>query len=736
MAATGRADLQGVELIRAIFASGHVVGAKDRPDIYELVPGELLTAHTARLIRIKQLYEELMALAPADFADDARRAAIDGYVREFAELAHDVIDMYTEGGMLPSFAVNYLVRTAYAMEDASAVRMDFDVSRLNALDDTNALGDEFIPETGYWLNDSIVSDAGLFRLFGYSQPVAMRYPERTSFAVFGKNGERGANFVECVLDKLQGFEGDMRGTLVGIQAAGFIPPAVDVPNLRPRASVYHTTIRLKDFMNRYMRKHGLISPSQVPRHKIIEHVLGEMRRLAAEAVFLKAHMREKADIESGFAVFEPSDLPADRSPLRVRLDEYKRRGIGTIPYGRFGFQDEKDPAVRAYLELPDVALNLRDITSPMLGNQDDSIERGEGRGGGAIEHVAHWTNRFLREPALAENPMFMHLFQKEVNNLAILALNMGEEARREFRYTPTMKSTRRVRGQNADFFVEQIAMMNALFEKVGYDGVYYDTLAMVEVDDGRAFGRAFHNTDRVDTKFQIIKKLLFDIASEMGMLPPIVAAEGDQIRVAFSSRRMDGTAVDSEAYLRRYQSTVKDWYKKRGLVFQTDAKIYDGPAMYRRPVWYDGGDTFVASDERPEGLDPFKKPVTVTVVWGKIQRPKTKEDAKILNEMVRLGFRFVGTDGKRSNQWNCPYRKEGFARLPAQLIAAASAVAAVPMGFVAPLVCSRASSVSGLAGPLFRFPQMEGAGIASPYGGAWFSAPFATSFIRPTVSFR
>lgn len=715
------------EFLAGIYSSMHVIDVRDRLHLYDLVPDFMLTAHTSRIKRIGELWDYFMDLKPVDFERQPQQ--IKSRAELLEKLSRRIADVYTENDFLPNFAVNRLIRAAYAGEDITAVRFDWDISRLNAMDETGTLADEFIPEVGDWLRTKIVDDPGVRELFAGDPPVAIRLPERTSFAMFGSNSEKGARLVNFLIGRMGTFEEDMQRAMIAHQREGWISPDVDLDSFSPRATIHHTTIRLKDFMHEYARANGYESIEDVPRHIVVEHALSELRRLAAQTTFLKAYSPAYAVRIGGLFVYDDDALPK-ADPADVAYESLKYfidNGRGSIPFGRFGYQDEADPETRAMLEHPEVAENMTYLSGQMGGGK-----------GGAMEHFNFWISAFLANPKFARRPQAFGLFKREVENLARLVLNLGEEGRREYRYPSMMKSTRRISGEGADFFMEQVGMMNNLVDSMGQSGVKYDILAMVEVDDGRAFGMSYPTVDGVDGKFQIIKKLIFDTAVEMGMFPPVIAAEGDQIRLAIPSMKMDGSRIEPEDFLGRYQKNVRGWYEERKFYFQPFAKVKEGQRVDRIPVWMNGEGGFRVSEEIPEGFEPFRKVVTVTVAWTWMPDMSTAEGARQANERVRLGFKYIDKVGKTQKG---PFVKEGLVRLPDDYRNGRTFHPGQGTGNPVPSSMGGGGSGGFLPGPCNRFPTADATsfmlGSQQTFVGA-ASMPFARPpmvGIFPNISF-
>lgn len=765
------------ELIDAIFDSMHVLSVRQRLGLYGLIPDVYLTEHTKRMKKIGRIWTQLGLVEPSDFK--VRSNDIEEATKQLIRLAYDVMGLYTQNGSLPHFAMRRLIKSAYAGEDVTAVRFDWDVSRLNKTDTTGSLADEFIPHVDGWLRTGIINSADLYALFGNIPPEAAQFPERTSFAIFGSNGRKSGMFVGYILNRLRLLEEDTRIELLESQENGYLSSDVEIMAVKPRAIIYHKILQLKDFMHAYVRENGLNSLEEVPRYKVIEHIMGQLDLLAAETTFVKTHAVADAVRIGGLLVYGPSALP-DRGHAKFDLlERFRKTGRGNVPFGRYGYQDEKDPRTRVKLEHPDVARDIRDLSSPMritrtvdndriwdwvegmqkaLAEDQDTVMAKDFPGdvyelqqdeypedvyelykeeGGAIEHLWHWVDAFTRDPELAEREDLFGLFKRELANVATLVLNMGEEARREFRFTSTFKSTRRIDGEKADFFVEQMSLMNGLLAKLGYKDTRYDVLAMVEVDDGRAFGMSYPKADHVDGQFQIIKRLLFDVSKNMGLFPPVVAAEGDQIRVAFSSMSRKGTRFNPKIYLKKYQAAVKEWYEARGLSFQAYAKIEDGDAVLRIPVWVNDEGEFHTGEKAPEGFYGYKKVVTVTVAWTLTPDLKTESDATTLNSRVRMGFRYVDAVGKRKNAHGCPYRKQGLSRIPEGYFAAEALRGGVGAGGGSSRVkgpCFR--SMPSMSMPVSQFgvpmaaPSMLSAGMLAGFHPMAMSMQSSNGFLR------
>lgn len=626
----------------------------ERLELYRHSPPHLRTAHTDRLLKIGDLWKYFKSLKPEDFKKRSQK--IREAASELKELTFDVIDLYTEGRLLPIFGVSRLTNEAYRGRDATAIRFDFDIGTLNRLvDPTGSLADEFIPAIGDWFNDKIVSDRQAFYLFGEQPLTVIRLPERTSFVVIGPNSEEGKELVNFVTSELKYFTWDMQNRLLEAQKKGRIAPDVDISAFEPTATAHYTTIHLKGFMEEYRSNHNLSPIRKIPRYKVVNHVLDELRRLAGETTYLKAYPpAEPAIVVGGFFVYGDEALPKESEPMYQSLTEFIGGGRGFIPFGRFGFQDEKDPETRFIHEYRDIPHHLGDIYSQSRGGRK-----------GALEYFLQMVDSLTLHPALARTPK-LDLFRKTTDSLVMLVLNIGEEARRDSKFPSPVKSIRTWSKEPADFFLEQVGSLEYLSLE-GLKGVKYDILATVEVDDGRSFTTQHPIVSLIDEDFQRIKWLIFDIEKEMELYPPVVAAEGDQIRVAVPSVTKNGVKLMPEDILKYYQQRVHRWFADKQ--FQPYAKVVgeDGE-LVRLPIWVDkeSGELKVA-DRQPKKYVPWEKALTVTISYtempdlSKLGSASEASGAEKANRKIHLMFKYIDKNLKAQNG---PFVKEGFGRLP------------------------------------------------------------------------
>jgi len=402
-AGTVTTTMPGEELLSGINSSMHVLDANDRLLLYGLVPDHMLTEHSARMRRIGELWKFFKNLKPADFAK--HQGLIRPAAMELVALSRRIAKVYTEDNLLPNFAMSRLMRAAYDGEDITSVRFDWDISRLNAVDETGTLADEFIPEVGDWLREKVIKHPDVHSLFDGDLPVAIRLPERSSFALFGSNSERGARLVKFLIGQLGRFQEDMQAKLSESRDSGWISPDVDISEFTPRATIHHTTIRLKSFMHGYVEEHGLESINEVPVHVVVDHILSELRRLAGQTTYLKAHSPADAIRIGGLFVYGEDALPIP-DPASVAyqtLEFYVNNGRGFVPFGRYGYQDEHVDEIRAILEHPEVAHNMKGLSSSRTSE-----------GGGAVEHFWYWISTFLANPDVAKGYQVFAPFRHEV----------------------------------------------------------------------------------------------------------------------------------------------------------------------------------------------------------------------------------------------------------------------------------------------------------------------------------
>lgn len=588
------------------------MGALRRCDSYEQIGAPFLTAHTARLLEVRGLRDRLYGLAPTDFYRNGNEIA--SSVRKLTQLAYFVLDLYSERGLLPAFAIERLVNEAYKGKDAVAMQIDFDVWMHNRADKSGSLVDELIPALSDWFLTHIKNSKKAFEAFG-APPTVVRTAQRTSFVVIGPNAEQGDEFIKFVMEELRHLEPDIKKSLCLAQTEGRVSAKVGFDDFKLTAAAHHSKMRLK----------GL---GRVSREDRLKEVSNELARLSAEVKFLKDNPPvDRGTLIGGVYVYDDPALPIEIDPLYASLRYYVDKKAGFIFPGQFGYGHILDPEARARHEYPEYNDDIGLVSRPLHKN-----------GGGAVERLLMMTDTFLAAPNRISAEK-LRRFKQAVDDLALRILNLGETARRFSRYPMLMKAKRYWEGEKqkerADFFVEEISRYENIF------GVEYDKLVAIEVDDGRAFGENYPSPDLVDGHFQMIKKILFDMAKEYNLYPPVMAAEGDQIRVAFSTTTADGGKIDAEEFLREYQRRVREHFAP--MQFQALAKVETRDGPRKLPVWVNDDGKFLVQSVMPAGFKPFKKGLTVTLSYADKASLSSEGSSAVVNWLIRQMFDYIDT---------------------------------------------------------------------------------------------
>jgi len=621
-----------------VSSSYHEIPALERLEYYSLIPLHLRTAHTERMLEVGEILSYFETLTLADITDQS--VVVRKLAQELIEQTFKIVDLYVEDRLLPIFGVARLLNEAYQGHNSVAVRFDFDVGILNLLDETGSLGDEYVPLLGDWLLKHLSNNNEAFTRFNGHPPTVVRLPERTSFLIIGSNGATGQDLIDFVMSELVNFKSEMFDALSIAQKKDRISEEVDLHGLKLSATIHYTTLQLQNFMDGYMAEHGVEEKKFIPRRVIIDHIHSELRRLAGETIFFKAYPPTTPIIaHSGLTVYNDTLLPPESDFLYDSLRTYVDEGRGFVPFGRFGYhvnyEPEPDPRTRAHLEFPDIPHNLGDIYR---------------EGGGAVVDFWKAVDGVITNPS----PENFRLLRNYARGLALLVLNIGEEGRHDFRYPATMKSTRFIKGEPADFFTEQVGMLERIF------AVKYDVISAIEVDDASTFTREHPPNDLTDSEFQHLKLLIFKVADKWNLYPPVVAAEGDQIRMAFVSKTAAGEPLDVEGFLKDYQLTVHSYYEDRPI--HPVAKVETLHGLRKLPIWIhpETGELKVAPDQ-PMGFDRFSRTMTVTISYTDLPQLDSPEDVRQATEAVRLMFKYIGLNLKSQRG---EFLKEGFGRLP------------------------------------------------------------------------
>lgn len=645
------ADINGTTIrLRDILTPTHDIPSRERTELYRLIPEHLRTAHTSRLLRIAEIREFFNELTAANLHRNLGR--VKAAAHELKRLTGSIIEMYTEKGLRPLNGILRLVNEAYNGRNATAVRIDFDIGILNKRDQTGSLADEYIPAIGNWLLSKIEYSDEAVRIFGDFLPVVIRLLERTSFIIVGSNSEQGRKLVEFVKRKLTTFEDDIRGILLAQQKEGHIAQSVDLSSFRPTATVYHSTLYFTSFMERQRRVMHISNIKQVPRHMVISLIEKELTRFNAEAVWLKDHSPAKMLTIGGFRIYNNSALPKKNANEGIinSLKTYIARRKGTIPFGVFGFEDETDPEVRSYNRFPDIRHAVGEITRPRRI-----------KGGGSLEYFLDRVYQLTQNNNKQRDGELLNNIKRAAEDLCQRLLNMGEEARHDPQYLALMKPTRRTDGENANFFMEQIALLEAFLRLAGHGHVKYNIIATIEFDDAKASLDAIPPSGATDARFQGYRKLLLTTAESLGLYPVIVAAEGDQLRAAFAGVNMAGAAIDPALPLSRYQLDLRRIGELKNEFFQPTVKFERGEQLLRLPVWFDPTTgNMMATRARPKGAVPWKKVVGATISYAYVDL-STPDGVVDADKKIRCMFKYID---KKLKFQHGPFIKQGFGRLP------------------------------------------------------------------------
>lgn len=591
-----------------------VLSTEERIDFYRRIPVEIRTLLSDKLVKIGELREFFLGLEPSDFAE--KPEVIHGQLKELSLLTFDVINAFTCDGLHFQNAISRLIKEARAGKDVTAIRMDLDITSLNKLDQTGSLADAYLPAFGEWLNRNIANSRYLPR--GIS-PMVVQLPDRTSFLIVGANSGYGKVLMKFVELQLRDFERDMKEGLQEFQDSGKINPDINIADLHFGGVIHSSTLKLAD-----LKKMSVAG--------IIDGATKELIRLSAETTWLKAFDPDAKLIIGGFKLYSRDVVEElDGTPMRASLQIFVDSGRGFIPMGIFGYEDVADPVKKQALEHLNIPLKVGQITRPS-------------NGGAMLEKFGGMTITLITNPEKAYVEPLFSAYKTMAESLTSDLISLGAEARTGLRYRATLR--------DMSHFAEQIAVHNSLLKEAGLP-ITYDKLFMIEIDDGRAFNIAYPKTDKVDTNFQMVNKLVFDTAAILNYFVPIVMATGDQILVSLPSFDADGKKVNPAQFANEYQKNVKSWYEsapyegKVGMTFQPYAKVVgeDGKVV-RLPVWVNGAGEFsVGKKPLPDYL-PFMKTVTATVAWADVPNIATAEDVKVLRDLSHKGFSFIDSELK------------------------------------------------------------------------------------------
>ena len=614
--------------------------ALDRIGDYSRIPAHLRTELANKLIRVGEIYRDLISVQEVDFA--LRPEEINALVQELDQLSREVIDFYTEKRSLPIFAINDLVNMTHEVGrnrelsgDAYLFRFDFDVGVLNNLIDTTGnAADIYVPSIFDLLRDSLGAEFG-----GFPLSVA-RLPERTSYLVAGHGTPE---FVNHVVTGTGGYSINVKDLLLQGQIDGRISADVDLSRFDAGATVHYTRLHLRDFVDGYAKEHRLESTDKVPRDAVVDYLLSEFRRTAAETVFLKVFPKEPVMVQGGMYIFNGSSLPLPDDPLHAALMGYVDRDAGFVSLGitLSGIQEPHPDASDWEREM------VMELTFPNIPHDLGFMTRSrEMHGGGVLERLEDLTRDIMARPETAAE--HMGEFYQLISYIAMNDMHMGELGRRNFRFPIEVKW---------EHFYEEIGKLEAKFKGFGVD-VKFGYFADIEIDNQSSYNRTYseRKTDRINE----LKQVIMTVSRDHGV-PVVLSANGDQIRCAFG--RVNGSNPDYVALLRDIQISVAKKFEEEP--FQPAAKIETGRGMKKVPIWVNAvTGKYAEAMEIPvgEGWEPFLKTLTVTIAHAPLPDISTPEGVAVAEAQSGRGITEIDAVLKKQNG---RYGKQGFGQIPA-----------------------------------------------------------------------
>jgi len=610
------------------------ISARTRVKMSRAVPQELRSLHTQRMMEIDDLISFFASLSLSNIDEAIRDGSFAKNAYRLLNLGWEIIDVYTVSKSFPAEEIAYLVNMAYAGnagKNVARVRVDLDITSLNGVDSTGSLVDTYLPLVREFMAEVSISNRFKF------ETRAPQLSDRTSFAISGPADKKFLN--DLLQEIVLRFVPEMTDKLKEAQARGEILDQVDIDSLPLTGTITYSTLKFKDRAERLIAKNGLRTAHQIPRDEILKMVLAEIRESNAATIFIKANTPDKPPemFDAGLSVYGDSFLPTEGGMLDI-LKKFIADGRGTIPFGVFGFDkettgDDIGEQQRVLLEFPDYP-----------------HERGAlyGHKRGLFEIFQLHVSTLIKEGT--GNLSFI---KRLAEDIGLRLLNLGAAGMRDPRAPSIVRETRNMinlAGEQEWFdpFIETLVTYEREF------GVPCKYLVLFEIDDAKAFLSEYPPDDDVDERFQRLKERIHFSARRSDIIP-VMAAEGDQIRTA--PLRAEGLE-SAVTFARDGQRLIREHYA--GMKFQVYGKLKIGDRVVRLPKWVnpETGEEIVAR-EAPEGFISAEKGVTATAVVVPIPSIRTREDAALVNEKIRLGFAYIDVlKGK------CPFIKEQFGILP------------------------------------------------------------------------
>jgi len=668
--------------------------------LLKFIPTENRTPFTAKILETGQIIDFFRQLSQNDLSNPQIIAKIQTYAEKLRTFTPEILDVYSRNGTRAEFLISYLYNAALNGENAVTFRIDLNVTEMNYLDPTGNLGNEFLPYYGKKTHDRLTTPEAI--ALAERVPAVTHQPDRTSFVIAGPSNGKTLPFRNFLFNQLNEVNLGLGADLQQMFQTGRIGANVDIASFEPQGVMRVKTIYLRDLIAAEAAKRGIVASNPaaiLPKEVVLDIIENQLKVLAAETTAVKTMPQMAPEtVIGGLKVYTDASFEMFTDPQRVSMETFLGRGY--VPFWTFIPEDANiTPEQRAKLEFSDIAREINEVTSGNSKGEHGKLER----------------FLLLAKEAVAEPQKFTPAKLAELKRagaeLGIALIEKGAEARRDARYPAMVNPDRNAGGEANDFFVEEIIK----FEKAS--GTKYDALACVEVDNAKAFLIAYPVADKNDSSFQTIRKIIFETARDMGLPPIIVAAEGDQIRVAFATKTKDGRSISPTDFLAEVQSRIRNKYSDRK--FQQFEKYVDESGqMKRRPLWSDPHGRVFGMETEPALALGYKRHVTgLTVTCSHSTMPDIYSEDGRKNANIKVGAMFKHIDGELKTQRG-KHTKEGLGELPQKYFEMAMAENAILPTKARTLPFIKQSGKIALN----SFGQVYDIGMTGMYGAASFLA--------------
>lgn len=564
----------------------------DRWQRFTVVPRDLRTWLTTQMLEMRNTFNYLVDLQENDINDDVKKWLIEK-MESIETLVHDLQSPFFENGSLSLLGLERLQNLLFRVGHGSMLRVNINMTDANKLDPSGKLGTAYKNVVLKWLQ----------REFGIRH--VSQNPEGTSFLAINV----GPHEISCSLRRFAHEIKLMLRTKAVQEQYDF--DASLLKSFTPDATSMYMNLSTMGLEVGEILKNGDKQMILELQNQIITYIEESQRLLAVGTTLVEKEGPEKFGMTAmygGLNLYNAADLPMfpDMSGYE-RLQTGLRIGIGYVPEAEY--RSPMDEMVKFGSAPGKLAVHPR-----YAHNYGLLYEVAMKRFKGAVGSVAKASTMENKEQALSE-------LREAVQWLTII-FTIAEIARKNARnnlFTKWIQPVQLHDGMDRleYYFLEEVAMIES-------PRVH---MIVAEIDSFKAFSNAYP-VDETDSHFwNLFDQFIWVARSRSIDMPVMTQVGGDLIAVAVPTLDQNGRSVDISEFIARVQKRVAGVYGNKPFQDYAKVEVANGHGMRveRRPLWR-VGEKIIPSVTQPEGGEPYRRTLSLTMVGTTIQKPQSALD--------------------------------------------------------------------------------------------------------------